>query len=58
MKQYVYAEPVQNREQLVERIHNAVATIDGNMLVNVQANLLRRARLCVEVGGAHFEHLL
>ncbi|KOC59848.1 hypothetical protein WH47_10762, partial [Habropoda laboriosa] len=48
----VYREPVQSREEVVARIHGAVATISRDMLRRVQANIRRRAEACLrcEVG--------
>lgn len=36
----------------------AVEKIDGAMLRRVRENTILRAEACIEVGGAHFEHLL
>jgi hypothetical protein len=43
---YVYREPVNSLEQLDDRLHEA------------QASLIIQARLCIQIGGGHFEQLL
>lgn len=58
MKNYVYREPVNSLEQLDDRLHEALATITPQMIQGAQASLIRRARLCIQIGGGHFEQLL
>lgn len=58
LKNLVYKTAVNNRHELIQRIEAAVATIDNDMLHRVQDNIVRRAALCIEVGGDNFEHLL
>jgi hypothetical protein len=58
MKNYVYRELVNSLEQLDDRLHEALATITPQMIQGAQASLIRRARLCIQIGGGHFEHLL
>jgi hypothetical protein len=55
---YVYHEPVNSLEQLDDRLHEALATITPQMIQGAQASLIRRARLCIQIGGGHFEQLL
>lgn len=60
LKHLVYATPVITRQDLIDRIvlHcNAIKDNPG-LLFKVQRNNLRRLRKCVEVGGAHIEHLI
>jgi hypothetical protein len=58
MKNYVYREPVNSLEQLDDRLHEALATITPQMIQGAQASLIRRARLCIQIDGGHFEQLL
>jgi len=39
-------------------ISHAVAAIKITMLHQVYLNMIRRAQLCIDVGGNHFQHLL
>jgi hypothetical protein len=58
LQNFVYAAPIANLEELTERINAAVNTINVPMLQRVQQNIVRRAALCIEVGGRNFEQLL
>jgi hypothetical protein len=58
MKNYVYRKPVNSSEQLDDRLHDSLATITLQMIQDAQASLIRRARLCIQIGGGHFEQLL
>ncbi|EZA51190.1 hypothetical protein X777_10260, partial [Ooceraea biroi] len=58
LKNFIYREPVRNREELHHRIVEAVASISPEMIRNAQQSLLRRARICIDANGAQFEHLL
>lgn len=58
MKNYVYSETVNTIEDLEDRIQEAVASVTPEMLNDVQRSMLRRARVCIQNGGRHFEHLL
>jgi hypothetical protein len=57
-KDYIYRESVDTLEELKNRLQESIATLTSEMLRNVQNNLLRRATLCIEVGGKQFEHLM
>jgi hypothetical protein len=57
-KDYIYREPVDTLEELENRLQESIATLTPVMLRNIQNNLLRRAALCIEVGGRQFEHLM
>ena len=48
----------ENEADIMDRIHQATATVTEEMLVRTWQNVLKRARKCIEVGGGHFEHLL
>jgi hypothetical protein len=58
LKNYIYREPVNNLEELNDRIHEALATVAPNMIRLARENLIKRARLCLHMEGGHFEHLL
>lgn len=58
LKNYVYFEPLNTIEELEARVHEAVATVTPEMLTDVQRNMARRARVCIQNDGGHFEHLL
>jgi hypothetical protein len=49
---------VNSLEQLDDRLHDSLATITSQMIQDAQASLIRRARLCIQIGGGHFEQLL
>jgi hypothetical protein len=58
MKNYVYREPMNCLEQLDDRLHEALATNTLQMIQGAQASLIRRAHLCIQIGGSHFEQLI
>lgn len=58
IKSAIYRHPVQNVEELMGRITDAVAEVTPEMLQTSINDLIRRANLCVEQEGGHFEHLL
>lgn len=58
IKALVYRTPVQNIQDLTNRIQNAAATVTPQMLTRVRENLVRRAQICLEVQGQHIENLL
>lgn len=58
IKEYFYRNPINNREELEGRIIEAIASITPEMIWNAGSNLIRRARLCIELSGGHFEHML
>lgn len=60
LKTLVYSSAVPNREVLQQRIEGGCEIIRGelNGLCNVQRSLMRRARVCLQVQGQHFEHAL
>jgi hypothetical protein len=45
-------------QYLNDRIHEALATVIPNMLRLARENLIKRARLFLQMKGGHFEHLL
>lgn len=58
IKEYVYKEQINTREELEERITEAIATITPEMIIKTTNSLLRRAQLCIDCNGGHFEQLL
>jgi hypothetical protein len=59
VKNVVYRHPIDTEEQQLKgRIQEAFATITPEMVRNSKRSLLRRARLCLQMNGGHFEHLL
>jgi hypothetical protein len=58
VKNVVYNRPIHNEEDLRNRLQEAFGTITPEMVRASKLNLLRRAQLCLEMNGGHFEHLL
>ena len=60
LKTNVYEVPVNSRDQLMLRIQDACNDLRRNPLQirNAVESVVRRARKCLDVQGAHFEHLL
>ena len=45
-------------KELKDNISHAVTAIKITMLHRVYLNMIRRAQLCIDAGGNHFQHLL
>lgn len=60
LKRLVYTEEARSREELKQRIVDAfdVVRSDTETLRSLKNNLQKRAHLCLEKNGRHFEHLL
>jgi len=60
MKSMVYAKQSHNRDELINRIMDAATQIRNSpgMVEQAVRSLLRRARLCIESAGCHFEQNL
>jgi hypothetical protein len=58
LKNYIYREAINILEELNDQIHEALATVIPNMLRLARENLIKRARLFLQMKGGHFEHLL
>jgi hypothetical protein len=58
LKNYIYREPINILEELNNQIHEALATVISNMFRLARENLIKRARLFLQMKGGHFEHLL
>ncbi|XP_057338438.1 uncharacterized protein LOC130676305 [Microplitis mediator] len=57
-KEMVYFDEPQDQMETVARINAAQTTVTAETLEAVRKNLLKRCRLCLQVNGRHFEHLL
>lgn len=57
-KSIVYDNIPGSPDELLEKMHIAMATIDEEMLSNVHRSFIRRVQACIQMGGGHFEHLL
>jgi hypothetical protein len=56
LKNYIYREPI-NILELNDQIHETLASVIPNMLRLARENLIKRARLFLQMKGGHFEHL-
>jgi len=60
IKTLIYTSPVDSEEDLIARIVELAATIRQHpgIFEDIRQILLRRCRLCIEIGGRKFERLL
>jgi hypothetical protein len=58
LNNYIYREPINSLEELNDQIHEALATVIPNILRLARENLIKPARLCLQMKGGHFKHLL
>jgi hypothetical protein len=60
LKNCTYKTPCENLEELQRKITEKVNEINKNqiLLQNAISGVKRRARLCLEQNGEHFQHLL
>jgi hypothetical protein len=58
IKEYVYRVPINTVEELNNRIIEAFAIITPEMVDRSRHSFIRRAQLCIEMDGGHFEHVL
>jgi hypothetical protein len=58
LKNYIYRESINILEELNDQIPETLATVIPNMLRLARENLIKRARLFLQMKGGHFEHLL
>ncbi|XP_067005481.2 uncharacterized protein [Anabrus simplex] len=58
LKNVVYKKPYKSVDDLLDSIKSSIASVTVDMLRRVRENVVRRARLCIQAGGTHFEHLL
>lgn len=57
LKSMVYANPVNSREELIQKINEA-AQLLKNRPAQLNRQMQTRLNLCVEKDGAHFENIL
>jgi hypothetical protein len=57
LKNYIYREPLNILEELNYQIYETLATVIPNMLRVARENLIKRARLFLQMKGGHFRHL-
>jgi hypothetical protein len=57
LKNYIYREPISILE-LNDQIHETLATVIPNMFRLAKENLIKRARLFLQMKCGHFEHTL
>jgi hypothetical protein len=54
----LFFSPINILEELNGQIHETLATVIPNVLRLARENLIKRARLFLQMKGGHFEHLL
>jgi hypothetical protein len=59
LKSIIYRGPINSEADLRVRIQEAFVSVTEEMITNATTrSLLRRAQLCIQMNGGHFEHLL
>jgi hypothetical protein len=58
LKSTVYESNPHTIQELKDNISHAVAAIKITILHRVYLKMIRRAQLCIDAGGIHFQHLL
>jgi hypothetical protein len=59
LKSIIYRRPINSETDLRVRIQEAFVSVTEEMITNATTrSLLRRAQLCIQMNGGHFEHLL
>lgn len=59
LKSLVYEDQINTREDLMQRIENAVESFrNENMCFKIRRSFNKRVNKCIEVNGSHFEQLL
>lgn len=58
MKQHVYKNVINTRNQLWEEINAATVSFQPMMLFNMRRSFMERIDKCIEENGGHIEHLL
>ncbi|CAH1383579.1 unnamed protein product [Tenebrio molitor] len=54
----IYRRPINSEADLRVRIQEAFVSVTEEMITNATTrSLLRRAQLCIQMNGGHFEHL-
>ena len=49
---------IETADEMTELIFRTIEEINNVQVRRATENVRKRARVCIEVGGAHFEHLL
>ena len=57
-KSTVYESNPRTVQELMDNMSHAVAAIKVTMLHRVYLNMIRRAQLCIDAGGNHFQNIL
>lgn len=57
-KEKMYRQLPEDVGELNDKLHDAIWSIENDVMERMQANLLRRMRACITMDGGHFEHLL
>jgi hypothetical protein len=58
LKGLIYRDQPTDMEDLVQRLHTAVVTIDVNVLWQVQVSILQYPLACQKMQGVYFEHTM
>jgi hypothetical protein len=59
LKSLIYRRSINSEADLRVRIQEAFVSVTEEMITNATTrSLLRRAQLCIQMNGGHFEHLL
>jgi hypothetical protein len=59
LKFLIYRRPINSEADLRVRIQEAFISVTEEIITNATTrSLLRRAQLCIQMNGGHFEHLL
>ena len=58
VKNVVYRHAIETEEELRNLIQEAFNAVTPQMIMESKLSLLRRARLCLQMNGGHFEQLL
>ena len=57
-QQQVYQEHPKTIESLIDCVKSFAARYDSSVIERVAANVVKRAKLCLDANGGHFQHLL
>lgn len=57
-QQQVYKEYPETIENLIDCVKSFAARYDSSVIERVAANVVKRAKLCLDANGGHFQHLL
>lgn len=57
LKRKVYAKEPENVEEVIVRLHTAVAMVDAEILLYIRNEVVRRAHACLAMNGGHFEQI-